>query len=148
MTLPMIASRHRVMVMMTTTMTTTTTTMMMTTTTTTMTTTTIEPDLEVEERSDLGVWKWTSVGAMAGAALLVGATAGTEGCTLIERAGLFVGWIGLPAVALAALGVVAIAGSHRVERTVAATIGGVLGVMWIYGLLWSSVGVAIDGLAC
>ena len=122
----------------------TTTTM----TTTTMTTTTIESDPEVEERSDLEVWKWASVGAMAGAALLVGATAGSEGCAIVERASLFVGWIGLPAVAIAALGVVAIAGSHKVERTVAATIGGVLGVMWVYGLLWSSVGVAIDGLAC
>ena len=122
--------------------------MTMTTMTTTMTTTTIEDDRQVEERSDLEVWKWASVGAMGGAALLVGATAGTEACSILERAGLFVGWIGLPAVALAALGVVAITGRQRVERTVAATIGGVLAAMWIYGLLWSSVGVAIDGLAC
>ncbi len=124
-------------------MTTTTTTTM---TTTTMTTTTDSSDQAVS--SGLDHWKWLAVIGMVVANATIALLSGSDGCSMLSRLGLFAGWVVFPVVSIASLGVVAATTNERSERIIAGALGGVFVVIWLYGLVWSSVGLAIDGSVC
>ena len=116
--------------------------------TTTMTGTTTDVEPSPDEAADLETWKWIAVVAMAGATLMIGSTVGSDGCTVWSRLALFGGWIALPVVAIASLGVVGVAGRRHSERVMGGVLGLALMAIWIFGIVWSSVGIAIDGQAC
>jgi hypothetical protein len=103
----------------------------------------------VEEISDkASIWRTIAIVAMLATAVGIAVTGAVDLCRSMGPEVLAIAWLVAPVVAISGMAGVAVVTESTWER-IGATIAavGITGI-WLYALVWASVGEAIQGTTC
>ena len=105
-----------------------------------------EPAEEMSDKSS--VWRTIAIVAMLATAVGIAVTGAIDLCRSMGPEVLAVAWLVAPVVAISGMAGVAVVTESTWER-IGATIAAVsITGIWLYALVWASVGEAIQGTTC